>query len=143
MEDVKRTEKVLKEIIEIDDLFSKMNITPDPITNGFLTYKNFVLTIWALHHLKIKMKRFALSKKELNRFFDDLWETDDPPRKIRRGMKEKFLAFLSDQSGRSREDISQKLGYSLENLFDELQSEYGKVEGKEIDPRYVHHFLVK
>lgn len=143
MEDVKRTEKVLKEIFEFDNLFSKINITPDPITNGFLTYKNFILTIWALHHLKIKTKRFALSKEELNRFFDDLWETDDPPRKIRQGMKEKFLTFLSDQTGRSREDISQKLGYSLENLFDELQSEYGKVEGKEIDPRYIHHFLVK
>jgi hypothetical protein len=143
MEDVEKTERVLNEIIAFDDLFSKLKITPEPIASGFLTYKNFILTIWALHYLGIKRKRLTLSIKELKRFFDDLWKIDMPPRKIGRGMKEKFLSFLSDQTGRSREDISQQLAYGLENLFDELESEYGKVDGKELDPRYVHHFLVK
>ena len=142
MEDVKRTEKALNEIIAFDDLFSKMNITPEPIVDGLLTYKNFILTIWALHHLGIKKNRITLSQNELNDFFDELWKIDDLPRKIGQGMKEKFLTFLSDQTGRLREDISRMLGYSLENLFDELESEYGKIEKKDLDLRYAHHFLV-
>ena len=142
MEDVKRTEKALNEIIAFDDLFSKMNIAPEPIVDGLLTYKNFILTIWALHHLGIKKNRITLFQNELNDFFDELWKIDDLPRKIGQGMKEKFLTFLSDQTGRLREDISRMLGYSLENLFDELESEYGKIEKKDLDLRYVHHFLV-
>lgn len=142
MEDIRKIEKVLNEIMAFDDLFSKMTITPKPMTDRFLTHKNLILTIWARHHLGLKKERLTLSLYELNRFFDDLWEIEDPPRKIGQFLKEKFLTFLSDQTGQSNEDISQKLGYSLENLFNELEDEYGGVERKDLDPKYIHLFLV-
>ncbi|UCD89209.1 MAG: hypothetical protein JSW04_12375 [Desulfobacterales bacterium] len=142
MEDIRKTEKALNEIIAFDDLFSKMNITPEPIVDGFLTHKNLILTIWARHYLGLSVEPLALSVDELHIFFDDLWEIADPPRHIRLIMKEKFLTFLSDQTGQSNEDISRKLGYSLENLFNELESEYGKIAIKDLDPKYIHLFLV-
>jgi hypothetical protein len=39
-------------------------------------------------------------------------------------------------------EISQKLGPSLENLFDEIEDEYGKVSRDDLDPRYIHLFLI-
>jgi hypothetical protein len=142
MEDIRKTEKVLNEIMAFDDLLSKMAITPEPIIDGFLTYKNLMLTTWARHHLGLKKERLTLSVGELKRFFDDLWELEDPPRHIRLFMKEKLLTFLSDQTGQSNEDISQKLGYSLENLFNELENEYGGIERKDLDSKYIHLFLI-
>jgi len=142
MEDIRKTEKVLNEIMAFDDLLSKMAITPEPIIDGFLTYKNLMLTTWARHHLGLKKERLTLSVGELKRFFDDLWELEDPLRHIRLFMKEKLLTFLSDQTGQSNEDISQKLGYSLENLFNELESEYGGIERKDLDSKYIHLFLI-
>lgn len=142
MEDIRKTEKILNEIIAFDDLFSKMTITPTPIIDRFLTYKNLILTIWAGQHLGLKKEHLTLSLDEFDRFFDDLWEIENQQCHIGQSMKDKFLTFLSDQTGQSSEDISQKLGYSLENLFNELENEYGKVARKDLDPRYIHLFLV-
>jgi hypothetical protein len=142
MEDIRRTEKVLAEIIAFDDLLSKMNVSLESLVAGLLTYKSLVLTLWARYHLGIDHKRLALSLNELKRFFDELWIAGDSWRKISQITREKFLAFLSEQTGQSREDISKQLGHNLENLFDELENEYGKVAREELDPRYIHHFLV-
>ena len=58
-------------------------------------------------------------------------------------MKAAFLKWLSDQSGLDAYQISQRLGQPLENLFKEIETEYGEVDGKDLDPRYVHLFLLE
>ena len=58
-------------------------------------------------------------------------------------MKESFLTWLSEQSGLRHDEITERLGRTLENLFEELESEYGEVIAKNLDPRYVHLFLLK
>jgi hypothetical protein len=39
-------------------------------------------------------------------------------------------------------EISQKLGQSFNDLFDEIENEYGTVPRNDLDPRYIHLFLV-
>ncbi|MEE8551773.1 MAG: DUF6178 family protein, partial [Desulfobacterales bacterium] len=39
MEDIKKTENALNEIIAFDELLSRMTIQLDPVANGFITYK--------------------------------------------------------------------------------------------------------
>jgi Family of unknown function (DUF6178) len=143
MEDIRATDNVLTEIILFDDLFSLMAINPEPVTDRFLTYKKFILTLWARDYLGLSGEIEPLSLDEFKRLFDDLWTDKKKPYKIRRSMKESFLSWLSDRTGFANYEISRKLGHTLENLFGEIQIEYGEVSSKDFDPRYIDLFLIQ
>lgn len=142
MNDIEETGNILDEIIAFDELFSLISIPPDPVANGFLTYKSFLLTLWARHYLGLSDRLLPLTLDEFKRFFEDLWADKNRPRKTSISMKESFLGWLSGKTGLSHDEISLKLGQSLENLFNEIESEYGKVCIEDLDPRYVHLFLI-
>jgi len=40
-------------------------------------------------------------------------------------------------------EISRRLGQTFEDLFNEIELEYGRVAVEEIDPRFVHLFLLE
>jgi len=143
MDDIRTTENYLKEIIEIDHLFSLMTLKVDPISDGLLTYKNLVLTLWARHHLGLADELLPLTLDELKLFFGDLWTGKDKPRKTRQSMKESFLKWLSDKTDLDGYEISQRLGQTLENLFNEMENEYGEVSRKDLDPKYIYLFLLE
>ena len=143
MEDIRAADNVLSEIILFDDLFSLMAINPEPVTDRFLTYKNFILTLWARDCLGLSGEIEPLRLDEFKRLFDDLWANKKKPYKIRRSMKESFLSWLSDRTGFANYEISRKLGHTLENLFSEIQSEYGDVSSKDFDPKYIDLFLIQ
>ena len=143
MEDIRVTEKALNEIVAFDDLFFLMAIEPEPFIEGFLTYKNFVLTLWARNYLGLSEELLPLTLDEFKRFFNDLRTGRDKPYKTSLSMKESFLSWLSDRTGLTNYEISGKLGHTLENLFGEIESEYGKVSSKDLDPRNIHLFLIE
>jgi len=143
MKDIRATENVLSEIILFDDLFSLMAINPEPVIDRFLTYKNFILTLWARDYLGLSGKIEPLHLDEFKRLFDDFWAGKKKPYKIKLPMKESFLSWLSELTGFTNYDISRKLGHVLENLFGEIENEYGEVSSKDFDPRYINLFLVK
>jgi hypothetical protein len=143
MEDIRVTEKALNEIVAFDDLLFLMAIEPEPVIDGFLTYKNFVLTLWARNYLGLSEGLLPLTLDEFKRFFNDLWADRDKPYKTSLSMKESFLSWLSDRTGLTNDEISRKLGHTLENLFGEIESEYGKVSSKDLDPRNIHLFLIE
>ncbi len=58
-------------------------------------------------------------------------------------MRSVFLAWLADRTGLRDYEISEQVGPCLENLFLELESEYSQVAPKDLDPRYILHFLLK
>ena len=143
MEDIRATDNVLNKIILFDDLFSLMAINPEPVTDRFLTYKNFILTLWARNYLALSGEIEPLSLDEFKRLFDDFWAGKKKPYKIRLPMKESFLSWLSDRSGFTTYEISRKLGHALENLFSEIENQYGEVSSKDFDPRYIDLFLIQ
>jgi Family of unknown function (DUF6178) len=142
VQDINETERSLNEIMAFDEIFSLIPIEPKPDAEGYLTYKNFVLTLWARHCLGLTEKLQPLTLDEFRRFFDSLWTDKKQPRKTSPSMKVLFLEWMSDKTGLPHHVITQKLGRSLENLFDEIESEYGKVSHDDLDPRYVHLFLI-
>ncbi|MBW2569584.1 MAG: hypothetical protein JRD93_11570 [Deltaproteobacteria bacterium] len=156
MSDIKKTENILDEIIAFDDLFSLMAIEFKPLSSKMLTYKNFILTLWARNYLGFSDELIPLTIDELGILFDDLF-TDLPEsdlnsdtesdrgksNKINISMKESFLDWLTEKAGIKHYDISQRLGQTLENLFCEIESEYGHVLKKDLDPRYIYLFLVR
>jgi hypothetical protein len=112
------------------------------VANGYLTYKNFMLTLWARHYLGLSERLLPLTIDEFRCFFDDLWTDKEQPRKTSLSMKESFLDWLSDKTGLTHYEISQKLGQSLENLFNEIEDEYKEVSAENLDPKYIHLFLI-
>ena len=142
LQDIKDTENILNEIVAFDEILSLMNIEPEPVSEGYLTYKNFVLTLWARKYMGLSEELLPLPLDVFKNFFNDLWTGKDKPRKTRRTMKESFLDWLSDRTGFTPYEISQKLGQTLENLFNEIESEVGEVSRKDLDPRYINLFFV-
>jgi hypothetical protein len=143
MEDVKKTENALNEIIAFDELLSRMTIQLDPVVNGFITYKNLVLTLWVIYYLGLPEEPLSITLDEFKLFFDDLWAGKDKPRKTSPSMKKLFLNWLSVRTSLTLHEISQSLGQTLENLFNELESAYGEVSQKDLDQRYISLFLIE
>ncbi len=142
IDDIKKTETMLNELIAYDELFSLISLEPDPAAKGYLTYKNFILTLWARHILGLSEKLIPLTIDEFRGFFDGIWSDKEQPRKTSLSLKESFLDWISSKTGLVHYEISQRLGQSFENLFNEIESEYGKVSRNDLDPRYIHLFLI-
>ena len=143
IEDIKYAEKVLNEIIAFDSLLSYMAVNFAPPYSDSLTYKNLVLTLWARHHLGFSDALIPLNIDEFKMFFDNLWESGEKPRKTNILMKESFLKWLSEKTGFDPYDISRKLGQTMENLFSDIESEYGSVSKKDLNSKYIHLFIMK
>ena len=150
LEDIRQTEAVFDQVVAVDDLFSLMNFElGSPSRYGFLTFKNLLLTMWARHFRRLKGEKLkALTLKQFQPFFEKLLPGDVDPdveaaRKIPVEMKTAFLNWLSAETGLKDYEINERLGQILEDLFNEIESEYGQVAAAEIDPRFVHLFLLK
>jgi hypothetical protein len=149
LEDIRHTEAVFDQVVGIDDLLSLMNIKLDsPSRYGFLTFKNLLLTLWARHFRRLKGKKLkALTLQQFQPFFEKLLPgradpDSDPARKIPVEMKSAFLNWLSVETGLKDYEITDRLGSTFEDLFNELENEYGQVAAEQIDPRFVHLFLL-
>ena len=107
-----------------------------PSAYGFLTYKNLILTLWARDFLQISTDKLKpISKNEFKPFFDQLLpglpaDGRSKRRKITRQMKQNFLDWLTADTGLKDIEISARLGQTLENLFEEIESELDRVTGK-------------
>ena len=150
MEDIKWTRGVLDQIIYFDNLLSLMEIKLDSVFSySLLSYKNLVLTLWAKDHLEIgrisnRSDLFRpMSFSEVKNFFENLWIGEKKPHKIKMSMKKAFLDWLSDKTGLIDYEITDRLGRTFENIFDEIENEYGEVSKKEMDPRYIQLFLIE
>ncbi len=142
MGDIEETENILNQIEAFDDFLSDTKIKPVPIEDSLLTHKSLLLTFWARNYLALSKDLFQLSFAEFQQFFNELWDSKGKPRKIRLSMKTSFMNFLSDQTGLTSSEISQRVGHTLEDLFNELEKEYREVSRKDLDPRYTLLFMI-
>ena len=144
IEDLKQSESVLSSIISMDNLLSLMEIQLGPfITKRFLTYKNLLLTLWVLGQIGTGIDVRILRIEEFRDFFVELWQHEGEYPCIKKEIKASFLNWLCDRSGLRDIEITNKLGQSLENLFSEIEDQYGRVDPAQLDPRYIHLFLLE
>ncbi len=141
--DISRTEKELETIMAFDDLLAHLKVSARPAkANTVLNYKNLVLTLWARNYLGIGKKPQPLTLDEFKDFFRALWTREDTPRKINQALKTSFLNWLADETGMGAGDIGSRLGDCFDRLFHEIESEYGYVSETDLDPKYIHLFLL-
>ncbi len=148
-EDIRKIEKIFNQIVGVDDLLALMNIKIDSVTQyGFLTYKNLLLTLWARRYRGLKSTLLKpLTLKQFHPFFKKLLpgQVDpgsEPARKIPVEMKASFLNWLAAETGLKDYEIADRLGQTFADLFNEIESEYGRVALEELDPKFVHLFLL-
>ncbi len=149
LEDITKTEMIFDQVVAVDELLALMDIKLDsPAKYGFLTYKNLLLTLWARHYRRLKSAKLKpLTLKQFLPFFKKLLpgrvDSDSKTAgKIPVEMKTAFLNWLSGETGLKDYEISKRLGQTFEDLFCEIESDYGLVATQEIDPRFVHLFLL-
>jgi Family of unknown function (DUF6178) len=150
LEDIQATEAAFEQIKALDELLGLLAIQIRPISSyGFLTYKSLLLTSWARNSLDLSTETLKpLSLNEFKAFFERLFGTAaeghlELSRRISQGHKESFLDWLAGQSGLKDYEIAAQIGSTLENLFKEVESEYGRVSVEALDPRYIHLFLIE
>jgi hypothetical protein len=143
-DDITETETSLNDIVAFDDLLSLMSINLAPLSSyGFLIFKNLILTLWARHVCGLSEDPHPLTLNQFKGFFDQLGPAETKPKKISQAMKESFLNWLCARTTLKDYEIAEKLGHVFENLFKEIESEYGAVSTDDLDPRYIHLFLLE
>ena len=149
IEDIAVMEDILNQVKGVDDLLSLMSIDLEqPTSFGFLTYKNLILTLWARHDLDLSSKKLqAVSLRKFKPFFKALLPEQpvargEKRRKIPSIMKSRFLSWLEAKTGLKDYEITERLGNTLENLFEEIENELGRVTADDLDPKYIQLFLL-
>jgi hypothetical protein len=150
MEDAARTEDILRQVQAVDHLLAALNVRLNPPAQySFLTWKNLLLTQWARYRLGVKEAVLSpLALKPFMNFFSELLPgTPSPdaaaPRRIPDSMKTAFVAWLTHETGLKDYEISEKLARIFEDLFAEIEAEYGRVAPKDLEPRFVQLFILK
>ncbi len=145
LEEITHCQSTLAESMALDRLLSLVFVQRLSYpTEAYqpLTYDNLLLTGWARHHLGLSEEVQPLLAAQLQRFFENLWADGKKPYRMQKTMKQSFLDWLIGRSGLTAREIQRLAGRILDDLFSELESEYGLVSTEDLDPRYVKHFLV-
>ncbi|HMA67406.1 MAG TPA: DUF6178 family protein [Desulfosalsimonadaceae bacterium] len=141
--DIKAAHRALKQAMAFDDILSCMGVATADLPEGFfITYKNLLLTLWTRNELHMAARTEPVPVEHFKAFYQKLWEEGRHPPHIREEMKSRFLTWLSGESGFTEGEIADTLGKALESLFAEIAGEYGDVAAKDLDPRFVPHFLL-
>ena len=146
LEEISYCNSGLDQILGMDHLLSRLfaqtkvhylDQTFQPVT-----YKNLMLTSWVRYHLGLTEETKPITFDELKLFFRDIWEKGSRPYQVDTAMKQSFLDLVQKRSGLAVDEIPDRAGKVFDRIFFELEKEYGSVSLKELDPRYIKHFLV-
>ncbi|MFZ0240607.1 MAG: DUF6178 family protein [Desulfobacterales bacterium] len=144
LDELQRTAEVLEAVMACDHLFSLLKITPGLLAaNRFLTYKNLVLTLWAQAQTAGSGPDRYLTREEFKRFFAQLWQEKKRPRRVAATMKQSLASWLGERSGLTERQIAAHIGPVAQHLMAEIEEEYGLVDMADLDPRFIHLFLVE
>ncbi|MEE8397581.1 MAG: DUF6178 family protein, partial [Desulfobacterales bacterium] len=144
LKDIRTTQRTMDDITAVDKLLSLVSIpVPSFVPGSILSFKNLLLTLWARHHIGLPVVLLPISLNEFKHLFHDLWSARGPDPAVKSSMKESFLDWLSDTTGLAHNEIVQELEGVFDRLFKEVESEYGRMPIKHLDPMYVHLFLLK
>jgi hypothetical protein len=103
-----------------------------------------LLTLWAGNQIGRHGDPQPLELASFVGFFNSIWEEGgEAERMIRPEIKEEFLKWLADITGLKQDNISADMAARLEVLFDEVQDEYSQISSEDLDPRFIHLFLLE
>ena len=95
---------------------------------------------------RAKTLGYSKTIDEFKVFFNDLFtgkQVKEKSREIDTSMKTSFLNWLSSKTGLDDFEITRETGRILEDLFAQIENEYGEVSPEDLDPRYISLFFVE
>lgn len=143
LSDITESRKVLDEVIAFDDLLSNMGADIKHVKARSLNFKKLILTLFARYSLGLPKESAPVPYDDFVRFFATLWTGKGKSRRIDVSVKESFLSWLAESASLKSTEITRQLGRVFDNLFEEIEIEYGKVASHNLDPRYITLFLVQ
>ncbi len=141
--DLHRTDLLLDRVMAMDALLSRMQLPLEIDFDGFFTYKKMLLTLWARDQIGLEDTLEPIPMKDFSNFFQTLWAGQAQSREITDAARHSFLDWLSRRSGVDAATISERAGEGLEEIFREIESEYGAVAQGYLDPKHLHLFRVE
>jgi hypothetical protein len=144
LEDIQTTQAMLNQIVRIDQILGAMT---DDLTlflqaipsRQRLSYKNLLLSRWAQCQIGLSPESVPIPMENFTRFFRELFGKTGTIRKV---MKASFLRWLSEKTGWSSSELTERSGPEMERLFAELEADLGSVSEADLNSRYIQLFLV-
>jgi hypothetical protein len=152
LEDIHATQTFLDQIIRFDQILGAMTddltlFLQSVLSRQSLSYKNLILTRWAQCHIGLSPESVPISMDSFILFFRELFgkpgkSGSSRPKKISKAMKSSFLRWLSEKTGWTSMELTERSGPEMERLFAELEADLGAVSEVDLNPRYIQLFLV-
>ncbi|MFW6011422.1 MAG: DUF6178 family protein, partial [Desulfosalsimonas sp.] len=140
MGDVKKAASALEEAMAFDSILSCVEPDMDRLPDlHFLTHENLLLTMWARDRLGLARSVESIPVATFRPFFTSLWSEGE----IKKSAEQDFVSWLSNESGFTGKELSAKAGRAIENMFAKVEDEYSSVSAKDLDPRFVHLFVLE
>ncbi|MFO7753901.1 MAG: DUF6178 family protein [Desulfobacteraceae bacterium] len=142
LKEIRETDREVEKLMETDRIIKAI----DPDISGFsdvmLTYKTLLLTLWARDRMKLESSVKAIVLNSFKPFYASLFSNDGSG-KIERLKRDDFVDWLAGMMNTEPGTVSSKTSEMADELFDELESEYGAVKVEDLDPKFAPHFLLK
>ncbi len=129
-------------IIVTDELLEAFDIDIQSFSKGILTYKSLLLTLWAKNHLGLDNSLSPISVNDFKDFFVSLFSNKEEL-KIDNTKREDFISWVSKISTIFSKSNNDTFFLVANEIFDELEEEYGSVNHDDIDIRHIRHFLLQ
>lgn len=140
LSDIAHTGRLLEQILALDTVLGKLCVDISSFKEGVLTYKTLLLTLWAKDRLNLAPTLEPIDTKVFKDFFVALFSRPEPEQTGQIQLNDLML-WTSEATGMEEEDLADFHGV-LSDLIRELEAEYRTVDPKNIDPRFIPHFLL-
>ena len=141
LSDIAATDTTLGQIIALDTVLGKLSVDTKSFKKGVLTYKTLILTLWAKDRLSQSPTLEPIDTELFKDFFVALFSTADADKSHHIPLND-LMIWTSEATGIKEDDLPEAFLEVLKDLIHELETEYASVNPKNIDPRFIPHFLL-
>ncbi len=149
MDEIEQTRNALEQVMALDQLFSRLGLKNENVSaHPFADYKNLLLTQWArscsnLPPVDVGTSDVTIGLDSFKNFYRSLWTPTPHGAIIEDARKSDFLEWIAHTCEMPSEEVSRRLGWVFEALFDEITEELANVATGNLEPRHIHLFLLK
>jgi len=141
LSDIAKTGRALEQVIALDMVLGKLSVDINSFKEGILTYKTLILTLWAKERLNLAPSLEPIDTKLFKDFFEALFLKSSTEETDQIQLNDLVL-WTSEATGIEQTELAEEFLEVLTDLINELEEEYGSVDCRNIDYRFIPHFLL-
>lgn len=147
--DILTTEEALFAIQGFDELMSVIDPQLNRFKDRHLTATSLLMTLFIhARNGNSPEEEGPVTINELRVWYKQIRESSEHgalqgPVKIKESERQELLAWLSQRTGFTPDEISNRLGLQLEAMFREFEEEYGSVDPDDLKVQYITHVCIR